>query len=138
MPARQPVMVDPGPLWWQVVQVVTALTILAACGLAGLVLLARRRRAERARQARIRAVLSGWMPDHPTVADLQHRIAQETNDEQHYGRHALRAGHGAPAAADTGRVPVQRDRTDADTRRLPVVSRTAALRLAGQVDGGRW
>lgn len=119
-------MFDPGPLWWQVVQVVTALTILAACGLAGLVLLARRRRVERARQARIRAVLSGWMPDHPTVADLQHRIAQETNDEKHYGRHALRASHGDPAATDTGRVPVQRDRTD-DTRRLPVVSRTTAF-----------
>lgn len=86
MCARQPVMFDPGPLWWQVGQMVAALVILAACGLVGMVLLARRRRAERDRLARVRAVLSGWMPDHPTVAELQHRIAQETHDEQHYGR----------------------------------------------------
>lgn len=98
------------------VQVVTALVILAVFGVAGLILRARqgRRRAERARQDRIRAVLSGWMPDHPTVAELQHRIEREHHDEDHYGRHALDPDR---VATGTGDISVQRQ-CAANTMRL--------------------
>jgi hypothetical protein len=129
-----------GPLWWQVVQqvvqVVTAPVLLAACGVAGLVLVWHRQRAERARQARIQAVLSGWLSERRTVADLQQRIAQETHAEPRYGRHAFRTQHPDDSSPVTDRVPVQGGHVDDDTRPVPVVSRSPAP-LAGPTYGGR-
>lgn len=54
---------------------------------------------------RRRAPLAGWMPHHPNVAELQHRIARQQDDEDHYGRHALVACRQVPS------IPKQRARS---------------------------
>ncbi len=96
-----------------------ALGVLVLCSLAALVLWWRRRQAERARRERIRAVLSGWMPVHPTVAELQRRIEWERRDVDHYGQHALGSDHVTSHTAD---IPAQRQNIAAPTDSMPLLS----------------